>query len=78
MRITGYGDGREYLSFTLSIIKRRYGHGRTSLPISHVCVSGEADPSTIFCIEEETAKENQHVIYLKLRKEVSGYFRITG
>ena len=78
MRITGHGDGREYLSFTLSIITKKCGHGRTSLPISHVCVSGEVVPSTIFGIEEETAKENQHMIYLKLRKEVSGHFFITG
>ena len=78
MRITGYGDGSEYLSFTLSIIIRRGGHERTSLPINHVCVSGEGDPSTIFGIEEETVKENQHVIYLKLRKEVSGHFLSPG
>ena len=36
-------------------------------PITHVCVSGEVDRVTIFGIEEETAKENQLVIYLKLR-----------
>ena len=59
MRITGYGDRSEYLSFTLSIITRRCGHGRTSLPISHACDSGEVDSSTIFAIEEETAKKKK-------------------
>ena len=79
MRITGYGDGREYLSFTLSIITRRCGHGRTLLPISHICVSGGVDSSTIFSFEEETAKENQHMIFfLNYEKKLEAIFFITG
>ena len=48
---------RPALSPTLSIITRRYGHGRTSFSISHVYVSGEAEPSTMIGIEEEFAKK---------------------
>ena len=47
------------------------------LSISHVCVSGEVEPSTIFGIEEETVKENQHVIFFKTKKRRAAIFFIT-
>ena len=50
------------LSPTLSIITGWDRHVRASLSISHVCVSGEADISTIFGTEEEPAKKNQQVV----------------
>ena len=48
---------RPSLSPTLSIITRRYGRGCTSLSISLVCVSGEAEPSTMIGTKEEPAGE---------------------
>ena len=48
---------RPCLSPTLSIIKRSYGHESTSLSISHVCVSGEAEPSTMIGTEVEPVKK---------------------
>ena len=74
MTITGYGDEREYLS----IITRMCGHGRTSLPISHVCVSGEVDPSTIFGIKEKTAKENQYDLFKNYEKKLVAIFLSLG
>ena len=59
---------RPSLSPTLSIITRRYGHGSTSLSISHLCVSGEAEPSTMIGTEEEPAKKNQHVVNFQTMK----------
>ena len=50
------------LSPILSIIAGWYGCGRSSLSISHVCVGGEADPSTIFGTEEEPAKKKDQPV----------------
>ena len=43
----------------LSIITMWDRHGMTSLSISHVCVSREEDPSTMFGTEEETTKKKK-------------------
>ena len=59
---------RSSLSPTLSIITRWYGHGKTPLSISHVCVSGEAEPSTMIGTEEEPAKKINTWWNFKLQK----------
>ena len=43
----------------LFIITRWDRHVRASLSISHVCVSGEANPTTIFGTDEELAKKKK-------------------
>ena len=55
------GSERGRLSSTLSIITRWYGQGRTSLSISHVCISGEANLRPWLVLRKKPPK-SQHVM----------------
>ena len=55
--------GRETISpSTLSIIKSWNRHETTSLPISYVCVSGEANPRPYLVPKKSPPKKNHHMV----------------